>query len=212
MLVKNWMTASVITIDVSEPVEKAIELLSDYDHRMLPVVKDGKLVGVITDRDIKEATGLQCTETGHLGSDFLHQSARNIMKSNPISASPEFTVDEAAELMLVNKISGLPVINTSGNVLGVITKSDVFRLWVLLTGAGKKGFQIGFNVLNEPGIIEKITRTIRDYGGRVESILSTRERSEPGFRRVYIRFYGVDDVILQHLIEILEVHMMSFIS
>ena len=204
MLVKNWMTASVITVDAYDSVEKAIELLKTYNHRMLPVVDNKKLVGVITDRDIKEATGLCCTETGHLGPDFLHKTVNNIMKPNPITTYPEFTVDEAAELMLVNKISGLPVINTNGNVLGVITKSDVFRLWVLFAGAGKKGFQIGFSVLNEPGIIEQITKTIREYGGLVESILSTRERSEPGFRRVYIRFHGVDEVFFQRLIEILK--------
>ena len=204
MLVKNWMTASVVTVDVSDTIEKAIELLRGYNHRMLPVVDDEKLVGVITDRDIKEATGLCCTETGHLGADFLHQEVQNIMKPNPISVLPEFTVDEAAELMLVNKISGLPVINSSGDVLGIITKSDVFRLWVMLTGAGKKGYQVGLNVLNEPGIIKEITKTIQEYGGRVESILSTRERSEPGFRRVYVRFYDVDEVIFQHLIDVLK--------
>ena len=203
MLVKNWMTKSVITIDASDSIEKAITALRDYSHRMLPVIDKDKLVGVITDRDIKAASGLNCTEKGHLGTNFIEQKVKNIMIANPIHIFPEFTVEEAAETLLVRQISGMPVINNENKVIGIITQSDLFRLWVLFTGVAKKGVQMGFNALDKPGEIRHITDIIRDYGGRMESILCTHQRAQRGFRRIYVRFYNIDNVCLERLIEVL---------
>jgi len=201
MLVKNWMNRSVITVDASDPIEKAIKLIEIYRHRMLPVIDKDKLVGIITDRDIKAATGLNCSEAGHLDSNFVRQKVRNIMITNPYHALPELTVEEAAELLLLHQISGLPVINNENTVVGVITKSDLFKLWITLTGERQDSFQIGINTIDKPGCILEIADIIRDYGGIIETILSTIARVRKGSRRIYIRFYNIDNVFLENLLK-----------
>ena len=114
MLVKNWMTKTVITVDVKDSMQDAINSLKEYDIPMLPVMKKGKLVGIVTDRDLKRAspshtTTLEVHELLFLISEI---KVRNIMTKDPITVPPDFTVEEAAELFFRKGISGAPVTET----------------------------------------------------------------------------------------------------
>jgi len=204
MLVKNWMSSSVISINANDSIKEAMALLRKYEIRMLPVIDNDKLVGVVTDRDVKRATGLNCVETEHLDPGFTIKKVSSIMTGDPVTVPPEYTVEDVAELLLVNKISGVPVVDNQKKVVGILTQSDLFRLWILFTGAGQKGIRMGFYVIDKRGVILKITDIIRDYGGRIESILCTHERSAKGHRRIYIRFGHVDGPSLERLIEALK--------
>ena len=79
-----------------------------------------------------------------------------------------------------------------GQVVGTITETDLFRVLIALTGVGKGGIMFAFTLEDRPGSIKEVTDVIRGYGGRLASILSSYERVPKGFRRVYIRMYGVD--------------------
>ncbi|MEJ2727752.1 MAG: CBS domain-containing protein [Deltaproteobacteria bacterium] len=106
---------------------------------------------------------------------------------------------EAVEKLLVHKISGLAVVNQQQEVVGVITQSDLFQLILILTGFGKKGLQMGIELEDKPGSLKEMTDIIRDYGGRISSILSTDERAGKGNRRLYVRVFDIDPPSLQHL-------------
>jgi len=100
MLVKNWMTKTVITVDVKDSMQDAINSLKEYAIPMLPVMKKGNLVGIVTDRDLKSAspsntTTLEVHELLFLISEI---KVRNIMTKDPITVPSDFTVEEAAEL------------------------------------------------------------------------------------------------------------------
>lgn len=194
MLVGNWMNRPAITIDVNESFNAAIRLLKENDIRMLPVIKKGKLVGVITDRDLKRASASDATSLDIYELSYLIDKIKvgSIMTRNPITVSTDHTVEETAEIFFQKKISGAPVVDQKGVIVGTITQSDLFRVIITLTGVGKKGIQFAFKLEDQPGSIKKIADIIRAYEGRIVSILTAYEGVPEGFRKVYIRMYSID--------------------
>ncbi len=194
MLVKNWMSKTVITADINDSMQDAVKLLKQNNISMLPVMKNGKLVGIVTDRDLKRASASDATtlEVHELLFLISKIKVKEIMTENPVSIPIDFTVEEAAEVLLEKNISGAPVVDKTGKVVGTITKGDMFRVLIALTGVGKRGIQFAFEVEDRPGSIQELTDVIRHYGGRMVSILSTYEHVRKGYRKVFIRMYGVD--------------------
>jgi len=194
MLVKNWMSKPAITIDADASMHDAIKLLKDHNIKMLPVMAKGNLVGIVTDRDIKrasasDATSLEIHELLYLISKI---KIREIMTKNPITVPQDYTVEETAEILLKHNISGVPVVDQFSDVIGTITQNDIFRILISLTGAEKRGIQFGVEVEDRPGSTKEVTDIIREYGGRMASILTSYNMAPEGYRRVYIRMYGID--------------------
>ncbi|UCF83033.1 MAG: CBS domain-containing protein [Desulfobacteraceae bacterium] len=203
MLVMNWMNKKIVTIDVKDSMQDAITLLKEHDIRMLPVMKKGKLVGVVTDRDLKRTSASDVTmlEIHELLYLLAKIKVEEIMTKNPITVPFDYTVEEAAEVLLTNKISGAPVVDHEGQIVGTIAQTDIFRAVVSLTGLSKRGISFCFIVEDRSGSIKEVTDIIRRYGGRMASILSSYERIPKGYRRVYVRMYNVDHARLPLLKE-----------
>ena len=121
------------------------------------------------------------------------------MTRDPVTVPWNYTVGEAAEMLLKHDISGVPVIDRHGRLVGIITKGDLFRALVPLTGAGKKGVQFALRVRDRRGAIKEITDMVREYGGRIKSVLTEYEHATQGFINVYLRTYGIDRKELQTL-------------
>jgi acetoin utilization protein AcuB len=194
MLVKNWMSQPVITVEAGESMLNAVNLLKQHDIRMLPVLNKGKLVGIVTDSDLKEASASDATtlEVHELLYLISKIKVEEVMTKDPITVPADNTVEEVAEILLKNKISGVPVTDQDGQVVGTITETDLFRVLIALTGVAKGGIMFAFTLEDRPGSIKEVTDVIRGYGGRLASILSSYERVPTGYRKVYIRMYGVD--------------------
>jgi CBS domain-containing protein len=131
-LVKEWMTREVVTVSPETTLPEAHRLMTDKKIRRLPVVARGRLVGIVTRGDVRGAepsgaTSLSIWEINYLLSKL---KVEEIMTPRPATISPDATIGEAAGLMLEKKISGLPVVNVEGQVVGIITESDIFRLVV----------------------------------------------------------------------------------
>ena len=200
MLVMNWMSKTVITMDINDSMKDAMKLLKENDINMLPVMEKGKLVGVLTDRDIKrssasDATTLEVHELLYIVSRI---KVKDIMTKDPITVPFDYTIEETAEVLLENNISGVPVVDKK-RVVGAITQTDIFRALISLTGVGKRGIQFAFQVEDRPGSIKEVTDLIRKYGGRMVSILSSYEHVPEGYRKVYIRVYGIERKKLKQL-------------
>jgi len=193
LLVENWMNPNVITVDADDSMLDATKILKEHNIRHLPVLEKGKLVGVITDRDLKraspsDATTLEAHELLYL---IANIKVREIMTKNPITVPYNYTIEEAAEILLQAKISGMPVVDKDGDVIGTITQTDLFKVLISLTGVGKKGVQFAFLLEDRAGSIKEVADIIRSYGGRMASILSSYEKAPEGHRYVYIRMYDV---------------------
>lgn len=194
MLVENWMNPKVITVDVNDSMLDASKILKEHKIRRLPVLQGGKLVGIITDRDLKraspsDATSLEAHEILYI---IANIKVGEIMTKNPITIPYNYTVEEAAEILLEKKISGMPVVDKEGKVVGTITQTDIFKVLIALTGIGKRGIQFSFLLEDRPGSIKDVADIIRKFGGRMTSILSTYEKVPEGSRKVFIRAYDID--------------------
>ncbi len=207
MLVKGWMTTDVITVDEETSVMKASMIMKEKKIRCLPVVNhEGKLVGIVSDRDLRDAAPSKATTLDVFELNYLLASMKigDIMTKNLVVVRPDDTVEFAAILMLENKISSLPVMNRNGRLVGVITQTDIFKVLINITGVYTGGTQFAFSLDDHPGSIKEAAGVIRSYGGRIVSILSTRETAEEGRRNVYIRCSAIPDEKLRDLVKALE--------
>jgi acetoin utilization protein AcuB len=195
MLVKDWMTREVITVEEDVSIMKASKLMKDKGFQHLPVVRQGRLTGIVSDRDLKEAhpskaTTLDIHELYYL-LDKLQ--VKKVMSKNPHTVSGNETTDKAAALMLKHDISALPVVDPKGDLQGIITKGDVFRAMVSVSGIYQAPLQLCVEIEDRPGSIRKVTDVIRAHGGRIVSIISTYEQAQQGFRHLYVRTKNVQD-------------------
>ena len=194
MLVSNWMSKPVITVDANDSMHDAIKLLKENHIRILPVIDRGNLVGVVTDRDLKrasssDATSLEIHELHYLTSTI---KVKEIMTKNPVTVPQDFSIEEVAQLLLKNKFSGFPVVDDEDRIVGIITQYDMLRVLTTLTGVDKRGIQFAFQLIDRPNSMKTITDIIRKYGGRIVSILTSYEKAPDGYRNVYIRAYQID--------------------
>jgi acetoin utilization protein AcuB len=197
------MSKNVITVDANDSMSDATKIMKENDIRMLPVMKKGKLAGIITDGDLKrasasDATTLEIHELLYLLSTI---KVKEIMTKDPITVPFDYTMEETAEILLENKISGVPVVDDRGHVIGAITQTDLFKMMVSLTGLKKRGIKFAFQLEDRPGSIREVADTIREHGGRIAAILTSYDGVKEGYRKVYIRMYGVDRVKLPTLLE-----------
>jgi acetoin utilization protein AcuB len=178
MLVKNWISQPLVTVKKSDSVEAVTKLLEDHGIGLLPVVDDHKLVGVITRKDIKGKGGDLPVE--------------RCMNKAPIRVPSDFSMEETADLLLKGEIGGAPVVDKDSNLLGVITQADVNRAFISMTGLWKGGIQFAFITEDRPGSIKVVVDILREYGGRIASILSSYDRVPKGERRVFVRARSLD--------------------
>lgn len=210
MLVKEWMTKELITVEESVPMMKAIRIMKDNNIRRLPVVKDRKVIGIITDRDLREAspskaTTLDIHELYYLLSDI---KVKDLMTRNPITIGPDESVEKAAVLMLNYKITGLPVVDETKNLVGIITDIDIFRVLTNVSGIYQGRVKIALDLPEIPGTTQAVINVIRSFEGRIMSVMTSPDVSEEGHRHVYIRIKDIDEEKLNDLIQELNKHFL----
>jgi CBS domain-containing protein len=125
------MTGDVVTVAPDMRLTEAHRLMTDSQIRRLPVIKNERLVGIVTRGDIREAEPSSATSLTIWEMNYLISKLRvkDVMTRNPVTVPLEATIVDAARLMLEEKISGLPVVDDN-KVVGIITESDIFRMIV----------------------------------------------------------------------------------
>jgi acetoin utilization protein AcuB len=189
MLVKDWMSKDPITITDDTSMMKAIHLMKQNRFRRLPVLQEGRLVGIVSDRDLKEASPSKATtlDVHELYYLLAELQVKDIMTRDPVTVSPDDTVEHAAQIMLENTISGLPVVTDHGDVVGILTQSDVFRAFMHITGILQGGVQFALRLEDRPGLIKEVVDLLRDRGARFVSLLTSYTSTQEGYRDIYLR-------------------------
>jgi acetoin utilization protein AcuB len=205
MFVKFWMSTPVITVDAQDSMRMAMKLLDRHRIHSLPVMKKGKLVGMVTDRDIKQKSASDATTLTVHEVKFLLSRIKvaEIMTRPPITVSSESTLEQTARILMEKNISGAPVVTARKAVVGMITRSDLLRVMVNLTGVDKRGIQLAFQVVDRPESIFELTDIIREHDGHIVSILTSYENAKPGYRNVVIRAYRMDRRHMHQLLKAL---------
>lgn len=132
LLVGEWMSSPVEVVTPVTPVADAYNMMMQKGIRRLPVVQHGRLAGIVTIGDLREArpspaTSLSIYELNYL---LTKLTVGQVMTHNPYSVQPTTSIQDAARVMLHRKVGGLPVVNPEGAVVGVITESDIFRMLI----------------------------------------------------------------------------------
>lgn len=156
MFVSEWMTATPQTVSSKTPVMEAMQLLRKGGYRRLPVVDGDKLVGIVTDRYLKEATPSKATTLSVYELNYLLSklTVHDVMVTPVITVAPEEPVENAALLMEEHKISGLPVVS-GGTLQGIFTITDMLRAIVAMLGLKEGGTRVTVSLPDEPGVLAR---------------------------------------------------------
>ena len=195
MPVKDWMSKDLITIDEDTSIMKASKVMKQNEIQHLPVLRQGRLVGIVSDRDLKEATPSKATmldihEMYYLLDKIL---VKSLMSKDLVTINPGATVEKAAAIMLKRRISALPVLDENGVLTGIITKGDIFRAFVSVSGIYQGPLAMSVELFDQAGYIKQVTDLIRAHGGRIASIVTRYEGAPEGFKFAYIRAKQVKD-------------------
>jgi acetoin utilization protein AcuB len=194
MFVADWMTREVVTVGPDDSVAHAMHLMRDKRIKHLPVLQDGRLLGVISDRDIKaftpsKATALDVYEINYL---LAKATVKEAMAKQVTTTAPDTPVEGAALVMLEGNIGCLPVLDGE-ELVGIISDRDIFRALVDITGARHPGYRVCLVVPDRPGSIREVADRIRSHGFSLHGILSSYEKMPKGSRRVVLRTGAAGD-------------------
>lgn len=166
MLVGERMSRPVITVSPADPINDVLALFRREHIRRAPVIQDGKLVGIVTQTDLLNAspspvTSLSIWEVNYLVSKVTVQK---VMTRKVITVDRDTPIEEAARIMADKKIGGMPVVS-SGKVVGVITETNLFKIFLELMGARQKALRVTATIPDKKGELAKVTRAVAAAGG-----------------------------------------------
>ena len=190
MFVKDWMQKEVVTVGEDDPILDAVHLMKDHNIRQLPVVKGEHLVGIITEKDVKEfspsrASSLDIYEVHNL---LAKATVREAMSANIVTVHPDNPIERAALILRDKRFGGLPVVDDNQKLVGIITAVDVFDVFVEAMGMRTPGSRICIEVLDRAGAIADMTRIIKSFEINIISLATFYLKGENrGLRDVVYR-------------------------
>ncbi len=198
MLVNERMSHPVITVRPELPVIEALNIMKREQIRRFPVVdKRGHLVGIVSREDLlhaspSDATSLSVWEVSYLLNRII---VKHVMTDEIITITEDTPLEEAARIMVDNKIGGLPVVR-DGEVVGMITETDLFKIFLELLGAREPGVRLACMVPNERGELAQLTRAVFDAGGNILALGTTLGDSSEN-REITMKVEGVSPQSLE---------------
>lgn len=194
MPVQNWMTTDVVSVGPDTSLLKVGKLMKDHHIRRIPVVdENGQVIGIISDRDVRDASPSKATTLDMYEMHYLlaELKAKNIMTAKPITVKPTDTVEQAALIMLDNKVGGLPVVDDAGKLVGIISDHDVFKAMVDITGARLGGLQFAVELPDQPGTARPLFDLLRTHNARILSVLTVSNAD--GNRHMFVRVRDLEN-------------------
>ncbi len=205
MLIRDWMTKNVISVSADTSVFKSSRLMKENDIRRLPVLDaHKKVIGIVSDRDIKDASPSKATtlDTHELYYLLSELKVKDIMATKVVTISPLDTVETVAMLMEEGGFGGVPVVEEDGTLAGIITDHDIFKVLVHITGVRQGGLQLAFEMPDAPGTMRHIFDLLRNHQSSVISVLSSNNAVEQtGMRHVFVRIRPMESDAEEALIE-----------
>lgn len=198
MLVEEIMKREVVTISRDESVHAALGKTKEHRIRHLPVVDQGRLVGIVSDRDLRDVSPSYLIQPGDI--DVLKSTkVEQIMKYPVLTAHPLDGVDEAARMLYEYRIGCLPVVK-GDKLVGIITETDMLRVMVEWIGTLEPGTMLEIEVPDRPGALAEVTAAVKKHGVNMCSLLM-RCGHRPNTRLVSAKLQTMQ---VAHIIEDIE--------
>jgi acetoin utilization protein AcuB len=185
LLVRDWMTEHLVTLSPEASVAEALTLCRKRRIRHIPILEEGRLVGIVSDRDLRDASpALGDPERARTLQEIR---VADVMSREVITVHPQDSIENAAQQMYELKIESLPVVSEGAvadagstvaeeEVLGIVTSSDVMRALVTLAGLPEPGCRIEVSVPNREGILAEVAGKIRELEVDIFNVLSDPDR------------------------------------
>jgi acetoin utilization protein AcuB len=196
------MSKPVLTISPETPVQDALAQMRREDVRRFPVInKHGKMVGIVSESDLQnaspsEATTLSVWEINYLLSKI---TVERVMSKELLTTCEDCPIEEAARLMADKKIGALPVMRDD-KLVGIITETDLFKLFLEMFGGRKPGVRASLSIKDEPGKLSELAGVVYKLGGNIVSF-GTFMGEDPSTGRVVMK---VENIKLEDLKKSLE--------
>jgi len=192
MLVRKRMSTKPVTITSDVPITEALRVMRQNQVRRLPVLDtDGKLIGIVSEKDLLYASPSPATSLSIYEMHYMLSRLRvtELMTPDPITVPPDTLLEEAALIMADSKIGGLPVVE-DGKLVGIITETDIFKVFLELLGARVKGLRLTLSIPERMGEMARITTAIAQLGGNILA-LGTFLGDDPTTGVVTVKVEGV---------------------
>lgn len=202
MAVKDFMTKKVVYVSPDTSVAHAADLMKEQGLRRLPVIENDRLVGLVTEGTMAEATPSKATSLSIYEMNYLLNKTkiRDVMIKDVVTISPYASLEDAIYLMMQNKIGVLPVAE-NGVVSGIITDRDVFKTFLKVSGYGEEGLRVRLFLKDEAGAFEKVVKVFADDQLNIRSILVNKENEDKVLVEVQLDGRFDLDLLKQELTE-----------
>ncbi len=191
MKVGDWMVRDVVSVTQDHTIQDCVDLMKRHSIRHLPVLENGKLVGLVTEGDLRQV---------FLASLIEELSIRDVMINDPITVTPDTEIEDAAKVIFYNKIGGLPVVDDQERLQGIITVADILAAFIELMGVLKSSSRIDVVLGEDPEAFERVSGLIRSRGGEIVSVGISGHR----LRRKRVYYFRLKKCNVRHISRILK--------
>lgn len=194
MYVKNRMNKDLVTIFQDASISLAFQMMKEKNISQLPVVKEGKLVGLVTERVLAEFTPSKATTLSVYELNYVLNETKvdKIMIKDVVTCDPEMLIENVALLMNTKNINSVPVIEEDSTLVGIITKSDIMEAFVELLGVKDTGVRIAIEVNNQTGTLADIAGIVKQYGVNITHISNFNNIGEDQKSEIVMRLNTTD--------------------
>jgi acetoin utilization protein AcuB len=205
------MSSPAVTVAPGIPFQDALKLMQDRQLRRLPVVdKKGKLVGIVSERDLLHISPSPATSLSIWELPYLLSKIRigKIMTKKVITTTLDMPIEDAAYLMADNKIGGLPVVDEHNYVVGMITETDIFKAFVEMLAGGRSGLRLTLQVPDKRDVLLELSSAVSQLGGDIVSVGSFKGNGSGG-RELVVKVRDARKSQLTEAIEALGDHVID---
>lgn len=187
MLVKKFMSSKLVTVSEEASIAEAVNLLKKHSIRHLPVVKGGKVVGLVSETELRGAIFPAMLED---------LTVKDVMINQPVTVDPEAPLEEAARLIYHNKVTALPVVDKTGELRGIISMVDMLLALIDLMGFISASSRLDIILPDRPDAFEEVIRIVQENGGSIINISMTRLSDD---QQVYL--FRLEKINLDPIVE-----------
>jgi len=191
LLVRDWMTGNLVTLSPKASVAEALTLCRERRIRHIPIVEEGRLIGIVSDRDLRDAS--PALGDAERASTLQEKRVGDVMTREVSTTVPEESIENVAQEMYELKIGSLPVVaeEDEEKLLGIVTSSDVMRALVTLAGLPEPGYRIEVRAPDRAGILVEVAGKFQDLGADIFSVLSDPDQRS-GNRTMVFQLVSAD--------------------
>lgn len=197
MLVGERMTSPVLFVSPDMPVQDALAQMRKERVSRYPVMKKGKMVGIVSEDDLLNASPSDVTSLSVFEINYLLSkiTVERVMTHEVVTVNEDTPLEEAARLMADHRIGGIPVMR-GDEVFGMITQTDIFRIFLEMLGGRQSGWRVIVLVKNEKGILHRLTKAIDDIGGNIIALITYAGEELP-HGEITMKIDQVDEMTLR---------------